>query len=203
MSETDRFDKAASTWDLVDRRVLLARGVTAAIAARIRFSKDLRVLDFGCGTGLITLALGPLVGSVTGADTSTGMLNTLAEKAKSQGIPVHLKQLDADGNAELGGPYDLIVSSMTLHHIADIPALFLRFVQHLSPGGQVALADLDEEDGTFHEDPSGVHHQGFQRNHIQGWLAEAGFKQIQVETATVTSKEGRDYPVFLATAERD
>jgi len=203
MSETERFDKAASTWDLADRRVLLARGVTEAIAARIRLSKDQRVLDFGCGTGLVTLAIGPLVGSITGADTSIGMLNTLAEKAKDQGNEVHLKHLDAEGRMELGGPYDLIVSSMTLHHIADVPALFRRFVQHLSPCGQVALADLDQEDGTFHEDATGVHHHGFPREQIQRWLTEASFKQIQIETATVTSKEGRDYPVFLATAQRD
>ncbi len=200
MSATERFDQAASTWDLVDRRVVLARGVTEAIAARIPLSKEMCVLDFGCGTGLVTLALGPLVGSITGADTSTGMLATLAEKAKSQGLHVHLKCLDGDGNANLGGPYDLIVSSMTLHHIADVPVLIDLFTRHLKPGGQVALADLDEEDGTFHEDASGVHHHGFSREHIRAWLAEAGFKQIQLETATVTSKESGDYSVFLATA---
>jgi trans-aconitate methyltransferase len=111
-----------------------------------------------------------------------------------------LKYLDIDGSADLGGPYDLIVSSMTLHHIADVPALFRRFVKHLHPGGQVALADLDEEDGTFHEDATGVHHHGFSREHIHGWLADAGFRQIRVETATVTAKENKDYPVFLASA---
>jgi len=202
MSATERFDKAASTWDLVDRRVLIARGVTSAIAGQIPLSKELSVLDFGCGTGLVTLALGPLVGSMTGADTSKGMLDTLAEKAKSAGIPVHLRQLDVDGSADLGGTYDLIVSSMTLHHVADVPALFQQFEHALAPGGHVALADLDKEDGSFHEDTTGVHHHGFERGQIEAWLAEAGFQEIHLETATVTSKEGKDYPVFLATARR-
>ena len=200
MSATERFDKAAPTWDLVDRRVLLARGVTEAIVARVSPSKDQSVLDFGCGTGLVTLALGPLVGSITGADTSTGMLGTLAEKARGQGLTVPLRHLGADGCAELGGPYDLIVSSMTLHHVPDVPALFRRFAQHLQPGGRVALADLDAEDGTFHEDASGVHHNGFPRQQIKDWLAAAGFSEIQVEKATETSKEARVYSVFLATA---
>jgi len=202
MSATERFDKAASTWDLQDRRVLIARGVTMAIAGRIPLSKELSVLDFGCGTGLVTLALGPQVGSITGADTSRGMLDTLAEKAKNAGIPVHLRQLEVDGSADLGGPYDLIVSSMTLHHVADVPGLFRQFEHVLAHGGHVALADLDMEDGTFHEDTTGVHHHGFQREQIQAWLVEAGFREIHLETATVTSKEGKDYPVFLATALR-
>ncbi|MCE1204591.1 MAG: class I SAM-dependent methyltransferase [Holophagaceae bacterium] len=202
MSATERFDKAASTWDLVDRRVLIARGVTSAIPGRIPLSKGLSVLDFGCGTGLVTMALGPQVGSITGADTSRGMLDTLAVKAKSAGFPVHLRQLEVDGSADLGGPYDLIVSSMTLHHVADVPALFRQFEHALAQGGHVALADLDKEDGTFHEDTTGVYHQGFDRGQIQAWLAGAGFQEIHLETATVTSKESKNYPVFLATALR-
>ena len=200
MSATERFDKAAPTWDLVDRWVLLARGVTEAIIARASLSNDQEVLDFGCGTGLVTLALGPVVGSITGADTSTGMLETIAEKARSQGIAVPLRHLGADGSADLGGPYDLIVSSMTLHHVADVPALFRRFAQHLRPGGRVALADLDAEDGTFHEDATGVHHNGFSRDQVKDWLEVAGFAKIEVETATTTSKEAKVYSVFLATA---
>lgn len=202
MSGTEHFDQAAATWDLADRRVLLAHAVAEAISSRVPLSRERNVLDFGCGTGLVTLELAPQVGSISGADTSPGMLTTLAGKAKSQGLSVRLLPLGAEGTGDLGGPYDLIVSSMTLHHIADVPALFSRFLQHLNPGGQVALADLDEEDGTFHEVAAGVHHQGFPRKCIQDWLKAAGFREIQVETAAITAKEGKDYPVFLATARR-
>ncbi len=203
MTGTERFDRAAATWDLTERRVLLAQAVVRAIASRLTLSQDQAVLDFGCGTGLITLELAPSVGSITGADTSAGMLRSLAEKAQAKGISVPLIQLDEAVNGDLRGPYDLILSSMTLHHVADVPALFSRFAHGLSSGGRVALADLDEEDGSFHEDVTGVHHRGFSRKLIEGWLKDAGFRQIQLGTATVTSKESRDYPVFLATAQRD
>ena len=199
MSGTEHFDQAAATWDHADRRVLLAHAVAEAISARVTLSKALNVLDFGCGTGLVTLQLAPKVGSISGADTSPGMLKMLAEKAEGQLLAVKLLPLDPAGTGDLAGPYDLIVSSMTLHHVADVPGLFRRFLQHLQPGGQVALADLDEEDGTFHEGVTDVHHQGFPRARIQAWLEEAGFFDIQLETATVTSKGGRDFPVFLAT----
>jgi tRNA (cmo5U34)-methyltransferase len=202
MSGTERFDRAAATWDLEDRRVAMARAIAEAISARVPLARELSVLDFGCGTGLVTLALAPRVGAITGADTSPGMLEALAAKADSQGIPVRLLSLVPDGTGDLGGPYDLLVSSMTLHHIPDVPALFRRFAQWLHPGGRIALADLDEEDGSFHEDPTGVHHQGFPRDAVRSWLEAAGFREIQLETATVTRKKGKDYPVFLATARR-
>ena len=127
---------------------------------------------------------------------------TLAGKAKTLGIPVQLLALDSSGTPDLGGPYDLIVSSMTLHHVADVPALFRLFTRHLLPAGQVALADLDEEDGSFHEAAVSIHHRGFPRERIRAWLQDAGFQDIRLETAAVTTKQGKDYPVFLATARR-
>ena len=200
MPGTEHFDQAAATWDLAERRVALAHAVAEAIAARVPLSNEQAVLDFGCGTGLVTLELGPKVGTMTGADTSPGMLKTLAGKAGAQGLALQLLLLNTDGMIDLDGPYDLIVSSMTLHHIPDVPALFRQFVQHLHPGGHVALADLDTEDGNFHEPGVGYHHRGFHREQIQAWLEAVGFQNIHLETATVTHKEGKDYPVFLATA---
>ena len=202
MSGKDYFDQAADTWDLAEPRVALALGVAKAIRERVALSRTLEVLDFGCGTGLVTLALAQAVGAITGADSSPAMLEVLAEKAQALGIAVGLQPVDSEVPGKLGGPYDLIVSSMTLHHLADIPALFGHFAAHLRPGGRVALADLDTEDGGFHAEASGVHHQGFAREQIQAWLQEAGFQEVRLETATVARREERDYPVFLATARK-
>lgn len=202
MTDTEHFDQAAATWDLADRRVALAQGVAQAIEARVPLSKDQKVLDFGCGTGLVSLALAAKVGAIHGADTSPEMLKVLEGKAKAKGVPLQLIALDATGAGDLAGPYDLIVSSMTLHHIADVAALFHRFMKHLHVGGQVALADLDEEDGTFHDAAVSIHHRGFPREQISSWLEEAGFQEILLGTATATQKDGKKYSVFLATGRR-
>jgi tRNA (cmo5U34)-methyltransferase len=203
VSNANRFDEAAATWDEKPRRLELARAVAAEIVRRTHLSHDMDVLDFGCGTGLLTLALQPLVRRVTGADTSAGMLEVLRQKVAAQGLTnVETVVLEAETPLSLDARFHLVVSSMALHHVADLSPLFERFHSLLHPGGGVALADLDRENGSFHEDARGVFHLGFERGAIQSLLAEAGFTDVRAATATVTRKEGRDYPVFLMTGSK-
>jgi SAM-dependent methyltransferase len=98
--------------------------------------------------------------------------------------------------------YDVIVSSMALHHVEDLAPLFRRFHELLRTGGHVALADLDREDGTFHDDARGVFHLGFDRAEVGSLLAGAGFDSVEATTATVTRKNGREYTIFLVTGRR-
>jgi len=203
MTDAQRFDEAAASWDEQPRRVQLAHAVAEAIVRQVPMSTDLDVLDFGCGTGLLALALRPLVRSVTGADTSRGMLEILEHKIRERQLEgVEIARLDPAAPLTLSRSFHLIASSMTLHHVPHLAPLFKFFHDHLHPGGRVALADLDREDGTFHEDAADVFHQGFDRSEIMALLAEAGFLDLEATTATVTQKEGRDYPVFLVTGHR-
>lgn len=202
MSGREHFDQAAATWDQEERRVRMAREVAAAMEAALPLSRDWSALDFGAGTGLVGLALAPRLGRLCAADTSPAMLEAFAAKASDLGLAVETRLLDEHEPTGLGGPYALILSSMALHHIADVPGLLRRFHAHLEPGGRVALADLDEEDGSFHDRPAGVHHLGFRRQQIQAWLESAGFQEIRIETATTTPKGERSYGIFLASAVR-
>ncbi len=204
MAEENRFDREAATWDETPRRAQMAADVAAEITRRVRLTRHLDVLDFGCGTGLLTLALQPLVRSVTGADTSAGMLGVLRAKVRDRGLEnVATVLLEGDGPPALPpARADLVVSSMVLHHVADLPALFRAFHAHLRPGGRVALADLDREDGTFHDDPQGVIHLGFDRTELMALLADAGFTALAATPAAVVRKNEREYPIFLVTGAR-
>jgi len=203
LTATDRFNEAASTWDEKPERLQLAHAVGAEIQRRVPLSPDLEAFDFGCGTGLLTLSLQPLVGRVTGADTSAGMLDELRKKISQRHLTnVDVVLIDTAVSTRLDRRFNLIVSSMALHHVADIAPLFRRFHDLLFDGGRIALADLDREDGTFHEDSRGVCHLGFDRSEIVSLLARAGFEDLVVTTATMARRAEREYPVFLVTGRK-
>jgi 2-polyprenyl-3-methyl-5-hydroxy-6-metoxy-1,4-benzoquinol methylase len=67
-----RFDEKAAEWDANPARVALARAVVDSIRAAVPLRPDVRVLDFGAGTGLVSLGLLPFVGEVTAMDASDG-----------------------------------------------------------------------------------------------------------------------------------
>lgn len=101
--------------------------------------------------------------------------------------------------------YDLIYSAMTLHHIPDTAHILQVFHALLNPGGQLCIADLDREDGSFHGPGFDVHH-GFDRADLAGLAGQAGFGRIRFRTVFEIVKQQengeRAYPVFLMTAER-
>lgn len=203
MAQTQRFDQEAATWDENPRRVRLAKAVAETIARQVPLARSMKVLDFGCGTGLLTLNLLPLVGEITGADTSTGMLEVLQRKVSDLGLgPVRTIHLEPGRALPAAATFDLVTSSMTLHHVKDLEALFRQFHACLRPGGRIALADLDAEDGTFHEQADDVHHLGFERPALQELLAGAGFAGLEAATAFEIRRNGRDYPVFLITGSK-
>ena len=205
---TNRFDTAAADWDKKDQRLELAKAIAERIAL-LPLRKDMHALEYGCGTGLVGLALAPRLASLVAADSSPGMLEALTAKIAEQGItnvfPRHLDLHHDDCTQD----FDLIFSAMTLHHLADVDSILAKFYQCLKPGGLIALADLDEEDGSFHQDnPEGVMHHGFSRDKLAGILAGLGFSGIQISTVhTIRRKNSqgdeRPYPVFLMTAVKD
>jgi len=204
-----RFDSAAAEWDSNPGRVALARAVVAAIRNVVKLRPDMSVMDFGAGTGLITLGLVPYVASITAVDTSSEMLRMLDQKLKVQQVRnVRTLHRDIADVSRLPVEFDLIVSSMVLHHIQDVPQVLQQLRSSLRPGGFVALADLESEDGSFHTDPTGVYHRGFDRLQVCRWLQAAGFTATEAREAhqmVRTSSDGKNriYPVFLVTGRAD
>jgi len=206
MHEKRDFDKEAAAWDANPGRVKLAHEVADAIIGAIKLSRDMEALDFGCGTGLVTMKLQPLVKTILGADSSQGMLYVLQKKAETQGVRnVRTQYVDFEKGGRVSGKFHLIVSSMTLHHVQDTAALFRQWKELLLPGGEVCFADLDAEDGSFHGDNTGVFHQGFDRNRLKTFLRQSGFTDMRDMTATtmIREVEGKGkiaFPVFLIRA---
>jgi len=203
------FDKEAAAWDENPGRVKLANDVADAIIREAQPTSAMDALDYGCGTGLVTLRLQPLVRTIVGADSSSGMLGMLQSKtAKQQLTNVETRLVDFEhGGTIAAGKFHLIVSSMTLHHVQDTALLFKQWYELLLPGGVLAVADLDTEDGSFHGDNTGVRHLGFDRQYLRGLLMNAGFCDLRDTTAATMVREvatggSRSFPVFLLIARK-
>ena len=152
-------------------------------------------LDFGAGTGLLSIPLAVRVRQVTALDTSQDMLDRLAAKQIT-----NIETLNQDIFQGLPARYHGVVSSMALHHVADIPQLLDCLYRHLLPGGRIALVDLYAEDGSFHGNnrDKGVKHLGFIPQHLIRHAEEAGFTGLDVqELSRIDHRNGRSYPLFL------
>jgi ubiquinone/menaquinone biosynthesis C-methylase UbiE len=202
------FDQAAEHWDHRPQRVLLAQDVADAVLRKIADTSALDVLDFGCGTGLLTLQLQPLVHSITGVDNSSGMLHVLNQKITNLKLANARTFLcDLEQGDSLPGKYDLIVSSMTFHHVRRIEPLLEHFYATLAPGGRLCVADLDPEEGRFHGDNTGVFHFGFDRTILGQAFSQAGFQNVTAQTAAHIVKpderqQTTTFSVFLLSGEK-
>ena len=200
-----RFDDAAAAWEEKPQRVALARKVAEAIQQEIPLARTMRVLEYGCGTGLVSRALSPHVAKIVAVDTSPRMLEVLRRKAGEEQIGniVPLAH-DLTEKSLPEKDFDLVISSMTLHHIQEIEGVLHRFFEALKPGGYLAVADLVTEDGTFHDDNSGVAHHGINPETVRTILAKNGGLDIGVREIHLIEKQQengrkpRQYPVFLA-----
>jgi SAM-dependent methyltransferase len=178
--------------------------VAAAIAEEVPDLGWRRVLEYGCGTGLLGFALRPRVAAVTLADSSPGMLEAVRRKVVASGLTAMAPlQLDLSADPPPVERFDLICSLMTLHHVPDTAALLRAFRGLLRPRGVVCLADLDAEDGSFHGPGTNVH-RGFGRAELGRQLEAAGFQGVRFRTALSIARDcaggARHYPVFLAVA---
>ena len=206
--EKKDFDKEAAAWDENPGRVKLANEVADTIIREAQPSSAMDALDYGCGTGLVTLRLQPLVRTIVGADSSSGMLGMLQSKTAKQRLTnVETRLVDFEHGGTIAGKFHLVVSSMTLHHVQDTALLFKQWYELLLPGGVLAVADLDTEDGSFHGDNTGVRHLGFDRRYLGGLLRNAGFSSVRDTTAATMVRDvatggSRSFPVFLIIARK-
>jgi ubiquinone/menaquinone biosynthesis C-methylase UbiE len=202
----NEFDQKAQAWDAKPIRVERAQAVADGIKAAVPLSPHMTALEYGCGTGLLSFALQPYLGHITLADSSSGMLAVLRDKIAATNIqnlmPV---QLDLMIDPLPTERYHLIYTLLTLHHIPDTDRLLRAFYDLLDTPGTLCVADLDKEDGTFHEDE--FHgHLGFDREELAAQVKSIGFQSVHFSTVFHMIKEvqgvTKDFPIFLMVARK-
>ncbi len=182
------FDSLAKNWDANARRQALAKAVADAISACAP-TKVEKLLDFGCGTGLVSYNLTQLASTIIGYDPAPKMVEVFNQKSPSPNIYA-TTSLPKDS-------FDLIVSSMAMHHIKDTAATIAKLAQLLKKGGMLCIADLESEDGTFHDRGNeGVYHFGFDPDALASLFTQNSL-EILCKKRIFTITKHRDFHVFL------
>lgn len=192
------FTEMAKTWDTpekVERNIQYANEIKQFISK----NEHLKILDIGCGTGLLGGQFLNESNTLIGVDTSSGMLEVF--NGKFQGInnsKSYLMDMTKENLPEAG--FDLIVSAMAFHHIKDTYPMLSILKEKLNTNGILAIIDLDEEDGSFHPDPKnmGVHHFGFSAAQNTMWAKETGIELLKRTIVHTVEKNEKAYPIFLA-----
>lgn len=202
------FSQAAKDWDTperVERARLIALKMAETLALGTDGEKMPSALEFGCGTGLVGFFLKEHFKRLALTDTSPGMIEVLKEKIQASG-EVHLEAalFDLLASEPPAEGYDLIFSSMVIHHIKETELLLNQIKGHLKPGGRVCLVDLNQDDGSFHaEELDYEGHHGFDQKLLSEKLMAAGFEEVASETffRGTRVRKGREsaYSLFIMT----
>jgi len=202
----DDFDQRAATWDANPMRIERAKAVAQGMHASVPWTPGMTALEYGCGTGLLSFALQSDLAAITLVDVSSGMLAVLDEKIKSGGVR-NMTSLQTDFIADALPPLkvQLLYTLMTLHHIPDTDTILKAFYTMLDTPGYLCVADLDQEDGSFHG-PDFPGHKGFDRSELGDRAMRAGFRKVTFSTVFNNPRSvGPDtkyFPLFLMVAEK-
>jgi len=201
------FDIKAAGWDMNPMHRDRSVAIVNELLKKVHVSKETAVLEFGAGTGLTSFLLRERAGKIIMLDNSEGMVRMMDEKIKSSGAEnMTVVLFDLERNNWNGNSFDIVITTMVLHHIADIENIINKFYSVLKPGGHLAIADLYPEDGSFHGEGF-TGHKGFDPEALSSILRNNRFSNITVEKCfeirkKISAAETWQFDVFLMVAER-
>ena len=176
MSDEGGWDEFADGWDDDPAAVAYSeaayRSLEAVLANRERPLDGSRVLDFGCGTGLLTQQLVDRVAAIDAMDTSPAMLAVLRTKAERSGW----KNVRLLAALPVSGPYDVIVASSVCSFLDDYPGAVSHLASLLAAGGTFVQWDWEQDPAD--DDPHGLTRAG-----VFDALTAAGLETVAVERA--------------------
>ncbi|MGW7831860.1 class I SAM-dependent methyltransferase [Staphylococcus xylosus] len=195
----DRFDQIAQKYDDPER-IHLAHIITQAITQQIKDKNYQTLLDYGGGTGLVTLNIAEYFEAVTLMDASPQMVDIFEHKVSDlnqTSINTLVGDVLLDDTILNHKNYDVIVLSLVLLHSGNYQLLLQKLYNHLNSGGMMILVDFDKNENIYHPKV----YNGFEQMDIIHVFNELGLRNPQINTFYSGEKifMKQDASLFIAT----
>ena len=163
-SEVERFSRLAATWwDARGPMASLhkfnpvrlayirdkATGHFVRDARKLDCLKGLRMLDIGCGGGILSEPLARLGASVVGADPSVENIAIARAHAEDNGLAVDYRTTTAEELAAAGERFDVVLAMEVVEHVVDVNAFVATCAAMVKPGGLMFAATLNRTFKSF------------------------------------------------------
>jgi 2-polyprenyl-6-hydroxyphenyl methylase/3-demethylubiquinone-9 3-methyltransferase len=157
-AEIERFSKLASTWwdprgpmaplhKLNPVRLGYIRDKVTAHFGRdpkkLDCLKGLRMLDIGCGAGILSEPLARLGAGMVGADPSEENIAVASAHAEDNGVEVDYRATTAEALAEAGEKFDVVLAMEVVEHVNDVGEFVATCASMAKPGGLMIGATLN------------------------------------------------------------
>lgn len=103
----------------------------------------LRIVDVGCGGGLISEPLARMGAAVTAIDAGAEAIGVARAHAVQSGLEIDYRETTAEALVETGETYDAVVSLEVIEHVAEVEAFLTSLAQLTRPGGALALGTIN------------------------------------------------------------
>ncbi|WP_042146064.1 class I SAM-dependent methyltransferase [Paucisalibacillus sp. EB02] len=175
--ENNVFEQLAKRYDTEERKQL-AKVITEEVRLELQDSLSKSLIDYGSGTGLVSLEITDLVDTVLLVDSSKQMLE-VAEAKISHNRVTNTNVLYSDFTQETPRlEADVILMSLVLLHIPDTKKILQELYDILNVGGKLIIVDFDKNDKVNHPKV----HNGFVHEGLKRQLSEVGFVSTEIKT---------------------
>jgi 2-polyprenyl-6-hydroxyphenyl methylase/3-demethylubiquinone-9 3-methyltransferase len=110
---------------------------------RLDCLKDLRILDIGCGGGILSEPLARLGATVVGADPSATNIAAAKQHAKEMDLAIDYRTGTAEALSDAGKRFDLVLAMEVVEHVADLALFVKRCAEMVKPGGLMIVGTLN------------------------------------------------------------